>query len=188
MDARDRAQTVPGMPYGAKLNPQTKEISWTEEDEKSGALPWFGDTRPEMPVWFGPAADPRRSWDVGPSVRRWRLLCDQAFGWVDASLTYTVKTSIEVCGLCGGTGTHVNPSIDSNGITGEEMAELGDDFRESYFSGVYDVICYECKGRNVVDAVDCENSDPVAIKAWHDWLDFESSYAAGCEAERRAGC
>lgn len=56
----------------------------------------------------------------------------------------------EVCDRCNGKGTHVNPSIDGNGITGDEMAEAGPEFLEDYMSGVYDVSCYECHGQRVV--------------------------------------
>lgn len=56
----------------------------------------------------------------------------------------------EVCDVCGGKGTHVNPSIDSHGITADEWAEWDDDDREDYFSGAYDVECYECGGEKVV--------------------------------------
>lgn len=61
-----------------------------------------------------------------------------------------IPANFEVCGTCRGTGSMVDPSIDSNGITGSEMEELGDDFRESYFRGDYDITCSECKGRRVV--------------------------------------
>lgn len=57
-----------------------------------------------------------------------------------------------ICPTCEGNGTHVNPAIDGHGITAEEMYELGDDFREDYMRGVYDVSCEECKGMRVVPA------------------------------------
>ena len=55
----------------------------------------------------------------------------------------------EVCGLCAGKGSHVNPSIDAEGISSEEFDE-DPGFREDYFRGVYDVSCYECGGKRVV--------------------------------------
>jgi predicted methyltransferase len=60
----------------------------------------------------------------------------------------------EVCYTCNGTGKTVNPSIDGNGITASEMDELGEDFREDYMSGVYDVQCRTCKGKNVIAQID----------------------------------
>lgn len=61
-----------------------------------------------------------------------------------------------VCYTCDGSGTTVNPSIDGNGITASEMEELGDDFRDDYMRGVYDVQCRTCKGKNVVAVLDRE--------------------------------
>ena len=55
-----------------------------------------------------------------------------------------------VCPRCEGRGSHVNPAVDGNGLTAEDFDELGDDFREGYFSGVYDVECSECHGQRVV--------------------------------------
>lgn len=67
-----------------------------------------------------------------------------------------------VCYTCDGTGTTVNPSIDGNGITASEMEELGDDFREDYMRGVYDVQCRTCKGERVIADLDREacNANP----------------------------
>ena len=48
-----------------------------------------------------------------------------------------IPSTVEVCHLCRGKGSHVNPDIDSHGITGSEMEELGEDFREAYSSGAY---------------------------------------------------
>lgn len=61
-----------------------------------------------------------------------------------------IPAKYEVCGTCRGHGSHVNPAIDSHGITQSEMEELGDDFREGYFRGDYDVTCAECEGKRVV--------------------------------------
>lgn len=58
-----------------------------------------------------------------------------------------------VCGTCDGKGKHVNPSIDSHGISAEEFYE-DPDFRDDYCSGMYDVSCYECSGKNVVPEID----------------------------------
>lgn len=55
----------------------------------------------------------------------------------------------EVCGRCGGTGVHVDPSIDGRGLSAEDFAE-DPDFEQGYFSGVYDVQCSECRGQRVV--------------------------------------
>jgi hypothetical protein len=62
---------------------------------------------------------------------------------------YSLPGKFEVCHRCEGSGTHVNPSIDGNGISPEEFAE-DPDFEESYFRGDYDVQCSMCKGARVV--------------------------------------
>lgn len=88
--------------------------------------------------------------------------------WVDgASITHHLPVRLEVCGTCRGHGTRVNPSIDGNGITSSEMDELGDDFRDDYMAGIYDVQCSTCEGRNVVPVVDEDRADPVILEAYY---------------------
>ena len=64
-----------------------------------------------------------------------------------------LPTHWEVCPVCDGRGTHVNPSIDSGGISGETFAN-DPDFADSYFSGVYNVPCHHCGGRTTSQEVD----------------------------------
>ena len=59
----------------------------------------------------------------------------------------------DVCSTCDGKGTHVNPSIDANGLTADDFAD-DPDFAEDYWSGRYDQVCNECKGRTTVQVVD----------------------------------
>ncbi len=66
----------------------------------------------------------------------------------------------EVCARCRGTGTHVNPAIDGNGLSPNDP-DLDEDFWETYFSGGYDVACYNCNGMRVVPQV-----DPNTLKPW----------------------
>jgi hypothetical protein len=91
-----------------------------------------------------------------------------------------------VCDTCDGQGKHVNPSIDSNGITESEFAE-DPDFRENYFSGMYDQTCNECGGRRVVPTPDPNRATPHQIKLIADYI--ESMYRDDLErdAERRMG-
>ena len=51
-----------------------------------------------------------------------------------------------VCPLCDGKGSHVNPSIDSNGLTAEDFNE-DPDFAENYFSGIPGP-CGSCDGND----------------------------------------
>ena len=65
----------------------------------------------------------------------------------------TVPSKFVVCPLCRGTGSHVNPSIDCNGLTAEDFDE-DPDFREDYMNGTYNVPCNQCGGKNVVPELD----------------------------------
>lgn len=66
----------------------------------------------------------------------------------------TLPCKWEVCTTCRGRGSHVNPSIDSEGIT--DWSDWSFEDRETYMSGGYDVQCYECKGRTTSPIVDSE--------------------------------
>jgi hypothetical protein len=68
-------------------------------------------------------------------------------------LKVTMPAKYEVCSRCEGRGTHVNPSIDGNGLTAADFSE-DPDFEEAYFSGRYDVQCEQCRGLRVVPEVD----------------------------------
>lgn len=75
--------------------------------------------------------------------------------WIkDEEVQCSFPAKFEVCPRCRGEGKHTNPSIDGNGITASEMDELGDDFREDYMSGVYDITCSKCHGERVVAVAD----------------------------------
>jgi len=106
---------------------------------------------------------------------------------------YELPAVYEVCSTCEGKGKHVHPDIDSHGISAQEFAE-DPDFQESYFSGAYDVTCYECKGSNVVPEVDIKaitdmgtDEEKATLKLWREAWDEEISYRRECEAERRMG-
>lgn len=87
-----------------------------------------------------------------------------------------------VCPTCGGKGTHVNPSIDSHGISSEDFYD-DPDFAESYFNGDYDVECYDCGGRRVVPVC----TDPKVIEAIIEKRQFEADCRAEQLAEMRFG-
>ena len=58
------------------------------------------------------------------------------------------KFKYETCDTCDGKGHHINPSVDCNGLTYEDLYDDG--YAEDYFSGVYDVSCYKCHGNRVM--------------------------------------
>ena len=103
-----------------------------------------------------------------------------------------VPIKFEVCGVCDGKGTHVNPSIDSGGLTREDFAE-DPDFAESYFSGAYDMQCECCHGNNVMpvlveDDARLSQKQKYAIQYQYDMDQHEADHEAECAAERRMGC
>lgn len=86
--------------------------------------------------------------------------CDCGFCADDeGSEIHVFPARYEVCRTCDGKGKHVNPSIDAHGISRDEFDD-DPGFEEDYFSGVYDVECYECHGRRVVPKIDDSNLNP----------------------------
>lgn len=101
----------------------------------------------------------------------------------------TIPGQMSVCSRCQGLGTHSNPSIDGNGLSNDCLSDS--DFMEDYMSGVYDILCEDCDGRNVVPTVNKKDftSNDWAIYKQHqeferqDWeMEQESRY----ERERGA--
>jgi len=95
-----------------------------------------------------------------------------------------VPTRYEVCGMCEGSATVVNPSIDAGGLTQEDMYERGPEFEEEYFAGHYDVQCPECKGKRVVPLLEF----PKEVQARVDeWYADEADHARTVAMERAMG-
>jgi hypothetical protein len=98
-----------------------------------------------------------------------------------------VPIRYDVCPTCDGRGSHVNPSVDCDGLTAEDFAE-DPDLAEMYMDGVYDVTCYGCNGRNVVPVIDEDRCDPEIMALVNARLTDEAAYRREAEAERRMGC
>jgi hypothetical protein len=92
-----------------------------------------------------------------------------------------------VCPTCNGKGSHVNPSIDCNGLTSEDFAD-DPEFLEDYFNGHFDQQCSHCQGRTTVPAVDYDAMSPELAKAYEEHLQFEADCHAEHMAEIRMGC
>jgi len=88
----------------------------------------------------------------------------------------------EVCPTCNGKGSHVNPSIDCNGLSASDFAE-DPDFAESYMRGDYDQPCNDCGGRRVVP----ECADEAYLEKIEDHCRCIADMNAEYEAERRFG-
>lgn len=98
-----------------------------------------------------------------------------------------------VCGTCSGKGTHVNPSIDAHGLTQEDFYE-DPDFAEEYFSGAYNVGCYECGGQRVTPVIDYKRIENFGtdlqkkiVELVDNWVKDYWDGVAISEAERRMG-
>jgi hypothetical protein len=76
------------------------------------------------------------------------------------------------CHTCSGRGFYVNPSIDSHGMSMEEFRELGQEFKEEYKSGFYDVACEHCKGDRVVP-YPTRQEDEDRLKDWGNIMQSE---------------
>lgn len=77
-----------------------------------------------------------------------------------------LPTIKKVCPVCDGEGKHVNPNIDSNGLSAE--MENDPDFMDDYRSGVYDTQCNYCKGLRVVDALNELACTKEQLKEYYD--------------------
>lgn len=90
-----------------------------------------------------------------------------------------------VCPQCegrGGTSAHLGA------FTWDEMDDMGDEFREDYFSGRYDRSCNLCHGRTTVEEADWDLMTPEQERLYECFLDAKYQYDAVAAAERRAGC
>lgn len=105
--------------------------------------------------------------------------------WVDDE-PVALPTKFDVCPVCEGNGTHVNPAIDAGGLSSDAMDDP--DFMDSYREGHYDITCDACAGRRVVPVVDESQCTPDMLAQWHQQQDDDADYRALCAAEIRAGC
>lgn len=91
-----------------------------------------------------------------------------------------------VCPCCEGYGTHVNPSVDGQGLSADDFED--EDFREAYFSGAYDVRCFQCEGHRVVPEVDWDaltTSEQACLQRYEVQRQRDDLITAG---ERKRGC
>lgn len=100
---------------------------------------------------------------------------------------YTIPAVYEVCGTCYGHGEHVNPSIDSQGLSAEDFAE-DPDFAEMYFAGLYDVKCNECGGEKVVPVPDDDRLTEAEKLMVERTIDAHRNEQLERDYERRMGC
>ena len=77
------------------------------------------------------------------------ILMSHVGNFVEDGVALPIK--LAVCPLCGGRGHHAR---NLGTFTGEEMDDLGDQFREDYVAGLLDSKCEQCDGLRVVEIVD----------------------------------
>ena len=77
-------------------------------------------------------------------------------------ITDVVPHVWEVCDVCEGTGTHVNPSIDAGGLSADMAQDF--EFMDDYRSGAYDVVCQTCHGRTTIPVIDESRGDPDVLR------------------------
>jgi hypothetical protein len=129
--------------------------------------------------------------DVAANTPKWYNSFDSSKMIVEVYLYDDDDTEIclefpvvyEVCPLCEGNGTHVNPSIDSHGISSCEFAE-DPEFEEGYFRGAYDVACYECGGIRVVPTLDEQACDKELLVKFKLQQEQDARYRNEAYAER----
>jgi hypothetical protein len=114
---------------------------------------------------------------------------------------FRVPADLQVCPLCSGTGSVVDPAIDCGGISSQEFIE-DPMFELEYRQGVYDIACPQCRGNNVVPGIvepGTEDEPGTRDECWTplrralyaallDWQQAEAEYQAECRAERIMGC
>jgi hypothetical protein len=100
-------------------------------------------------------------------------------------ITLDLPATREKCQTCDGKGTHVNPSIDGNGLPQECVDDP--EFMADYMGGVYDVQCEECKGERIVLVVDRDACPAEDLALLDDHYRTQRELDAEAEAERRAG-
>jgi len=103
---------------------------------------------------------------------------------------FTFNIRFEVCSLCNGKGSHVNPSIDSGGLSQDDF-DYDPDFEEDYHSGRHDVSCNQCNGKRVVPVIDdrsLTDDQKRALKIMEEYAEDERRHHAEVMSEMRMGC
>jgi len=101
-------------------------------------------------------------------------------------ISHRVNLCYEVCPTCEGRGKVVNPSIDCGGLSQDDFDD-DPDFRESYFSGSYDIQCPQCGGKRVVPVLNRRANDADVIAMIDAAEKDDADFVRECAAERRMG-
>jgi len=105
--------------------------------------------------------------------------------WVEEEeVTLRLPAIFELCDLCSGSGSVVNPSQDASGLS-EEDFERDPDFEEEYKSGRYDITCPQCRGKRVIPVINYEGLSVEQKKKFDDYQREQAEAAADAESDRR---
>jgi hypothetical protein len=105
--------------------------------------------------------------------------------WVEEEVvTLKLPTVFDVCDLCRGTGSVVNPSMDAGGLT-EEDFDRDPDFREEYFSGMHDITCPQCRGKRVIPVVNEAGMSKEQKVAYNEYIKEQQERAKDDYDDRR---
>ena len=108
----------------------------------------------------------------------------------DDEVVETMPVKHKVCDLCDGSGSHVNPAIDSGGLTFDDWD--GDpDFAEDYRSGRYDISCLACDGSGNSVEIDEDRLDDrqrEVLELLEERARDDAEYEAMVASEIRFGC
>lgn len=100
----------------------------------------------------------------------------------------TVSIEFDVCDVCQGRGSYVNPAIDSGGISGEEFyGEWDEEDRNAYRRGRYDMQCGCCRGKRVVPVIDKKSTPKWILDLYYERQNSEADYQRVCRMERMMG-
>jgi len=110
--------------------------------------------------------------------------------WMDDAMGVEMEVELPwcwgVCHTCNGKGSHVNPSIDCNGLSADDFAD-DPDFAEEYMSGTYDQKCSRCNGRTTIPVVDHDACTDEQRAAWEQQQQDDADSEATRMAEIRMG-
>lgn len=99
---------------------------------------------------------------------------------------HRIPIVFQVCPICRGSGVHVNPSIDSQGLTREDF-DRDPDFMDDYMSGNYDVSCYGCRGDRVLPSPDWDRMDLSLRDALRAQIEEDAAYDSQCAMDQAMG-
>jgi len=102
----------------------------------------------------------------------------------DDGIERELPTRWELCDVCDGKGTHVNPNIDRQGLTADDFHD-DPDFFDNYRRGDYDIPCNRCGGRRVVAVVDEDATEAPLLKLYRAECEAKAEDEAYAAAERR---